>query len=505
MAGAVTIPADANAISVGDADLANLIHFIRDQAGIVLQDYQSDNLRKAISEACIHFGLKDAADFVARLHTLPPDAPEQEFLISRVTIGESYFFRDEGQISFLRDSWLPQVVKTKRKANDLSLRIWCAGCSNGQEPYTVSMLLEDTIPDLVDWDVTILATDINAGALRSAISARYSSWSFRITPVAVRDRFFKQDGAFHVLNDKTRAPVVFSYLNLATDPFPSLLNHTANMDLILCRNVFIYFDRETVSRIVGKFTSCLVPGGHLVVGASDPVALENDGLIYAHAGDAGYFRRADGAAPVPDTPRRGVPSPVPRKVPLSPSPAPSPSSNLPPVVAPPAPPANPPGDTLFGYIRGGDWNAALLEIQTREAAGQGSADLARSKIKVLANMGRLMEALSECEALLEDGNTDKHNHFMLGLILLDNDDATGAEKAFRSAVFLDRTFVEAHYQLGMTLIRLGRRKNGMKSLNNALALAEAAPPDRVLHESAGMTMERMIDILRQSFDLYGEA
>jgi len=510
MTDARTLWTRENNFSMSDGDLKNLILFIRDHSGIVLRDYQTDNLRNVVSEVCEHFGIKDAASLISRLQSLPSNAPEREFLISRVTIGESYFFRDEGQISFLRHTWLPDIIKQKRKIGDKSLSIWCAGCSNGQEPYTISMLLEEAIYDLEDWDISILGTDINAYALRSAVAGCYSSWSFRITPDAIRDRFFTYDGSSYSLNDNIRARVKFSYLNLVTDPFPALMNHTSNLDMILCRNVFIYFDREAIAQIISKFTSCLVLGGHLVVGASDPVTLENKGLVYTNIGGTGYFRRSDGqvqqSVSSHNKIRSSAGSALSTRSQLKPAfksrpadrKAKNPSTEI-------SAPSSSSGDVLFKLIGNGDWLAAFSEIEIREAAGLGSPDLDRSKIKVMANMGRLDDALSLCEALVAAGNTDKHNHFMLGLIRLDTDDAVGAKKAFHSAIFLDRTFMEAHYQLAMILIRAGNKKKGLKSLQNALALAKVAPPDRVLHESAGMTMERMIDVLHQSIVLYGEA
>lgn len=478
--------------SVSAAELALLRDVIRDRAGIVIQDHQTSVLRQAVDAACQRFGAAGAAALASRLQALGAGAPEWEFLISRVTIGESYFFRDEGQVSFLRDVWLPSVVDAKRKGGTRTLRIWCAGCASGQEPYTVAMLLQDALPDLQAWDVRILATDINSEGLRTAAAARYTEWSFRATPPGVRDRFFSRAAQLFALDERTRALVDFEYLNLVGDPFPSLTNHTAGQDLILCRNVFIYFDRPTIATVMEKFANCLLVGGHLVVGASDPVPLENPGLVYRHGASTGYFVRADApqAGPLPAKPR----PPRARRPAIKAVEATPPRSS-----APVMPPPDRAGlGNVFARIRKSDWAGALSLIEALRDAGQDSADLRRARGKVLANMGRLDEAAMECEALIAGGSTDKHVFYLLGLIETDRGDGAAAGTAFRRAIFLDRTFVEAHYQLGLLETRAGNATAGARHFRNALALAEAAPPGQILHEAGTMTMDRLAEVLRQS-------
>lgn len=477
---------------ISDGVIADLVSFVRDRAGIVLRDHQEERLRTSLHEACVQFGVGSADAFVRRVKTLPADAPEREFLISRITIGESYFFRDGNQVAFLRDIWLPRLVEQKRKTGQRSLRIWCAGCSDGQEPYTVSMLLQEGMPDLDAWDVNILATDINADALQTATAGRYSAWSFRTTSDMLRNRYFHHDGDMYALNEDVRSRVSFSYLNLVDDSFPSLLNHTAHLDLILCRNVFIYFDRPTVSKVVKKFAACLVPGGHLVVGAADPVELENDGLIYHHNAKAGYFVRGDtDVSPRIEITERPTSTRTPK-----------PRAALEPRVASPKAPAE---STLDDLVAAADWQGAIEAIHQLESQGAIDVNLRRAKAKAFANLGALDEALEECVALLEMDSTDKHSQFLLGLVQLDRGDVRAAEKAFRSALFLDRQFIEAHHQLGLTLVRAGNQRAGVKSLNNALSLAVAAPDDQIVHESGGMTMDRLADVLRQAVDIQGES
>lgn len=490
-------PLEALSVSLAGTFLEALANLIRDRVGLVLHDHQFDSLRTATADACRRFSVADGSALLERLRGLPGDAPEWEYLISRVTIGESYFFRDEGQISFLRDEWLPRFAAEKRRDGSRTLRIWCAGCSTGQEPYTIAMLLQDGLIDLPRWDVRILATDINADGLRTGVAARYSEWSFRATPPDVRARFFFPDGKDFVLNERTRTLVNFEYLNLVGDSFPSLTNHTAGQDLIVCRNVFIYFDRPTVRAVMEKFAQCLRPGGTVLVGAADPVATDNRGLVYRPGTLTGSFVRAEDE---PASARLGTTArPRPRG-----AQAPRPISS----VAAPVPPVGPPAAAeaqstpdfkdVIARLHASDWAGALTLIETLQDAGENSDGLRRAKGKVLANMGRLAKAAEECEALAAQGSTDKHTYYLLGLIEVDRGDLPAATTAFRRALFLDRTFVEAHYQLGLIECRTNNREAAAKHFRNALTLAEAAPPDQVLHEAGDMTMHRLVDVLHQS-------
>lgn len=532
-------PARANTDTIGERDLKILAEFVLEDAGIVIQPHQYDRLRRIARAACDKFELNSVADYLNRLRSQHAFSAEREFLMAGVTIGESYFFRDENHIGFLRDTWIPYLKESKQKSANPSIHVWSAGCSNGQEAYTIAILLQETIPDIDRWDVRILATDINTEVLRTGMTGRYSDWSFRATPERIRTNYFTEEDGIQVLNEKTRSMVTFSYHNLIENNYPSLLTHTAGLDLILCRNVFIYFVRESVERVMHKFVNCLSPGGHLLVGVSDPVPMEVDGLTRHYAESTSFFRkpRADeapppatisarpvdlarkpGAAPLTARPRpTGTPR-APLSTPAAPNtianrarPAPArepsrfaPAAPSPAAVRPPAASVAAGRDLVLDLMRTEDWPGVLTAVGTMENSGQLDSDLQRCKVKALANMGRRQAALDACDKLLELDSTDKHNQFLVGLVRLDGGDIDLAEKALRRSLFLDRDFLEAHYQLGMLLVSQGRKPAGLKSLKNALALAEKTPPDRVMHESAGTTAARMVEVLRQYLAVYKE-
>jgi chemotaxis protein methyltransferase CheR len=175
--------------------------------------------------------------YLSLLTDAETDSPLWDALIDALTIGETYFFRDNCQIQALRQHILPLIISEHQ--HDRKIRIWSAGCASGEEPYTLAMLLSELIFGIDQWNITILATDINKQVLKKGARARYRSWSFRQTDATVQSRYFRYRQGEYQLVQGIRQYVQFAYLNLNEPVYPSLATNTHAMDLILCRNVAI--------------------------------------------------------------------------------------------------------------------------------------------------------------------------------------------------------------------------------------------------------------------------
>jgi chemotaxis protein methyltransferase CheR len=191
-----------------------------------------------------------------------------EVLALSLTVGETHFFRVTPQIEALRRVVLPDLIA--RHKTDRRLRLWSAGCSTGEEPYTLAMLLCEQLPEPEDWHVQLVATDLNRAALDVARLAVYGEWSFRDSPLGVRTRYFTPTAKRWRLNDQVRGMVRFAHLNLAEDPFP-FASDSERIDLILCRNVTIYFGADASQKLYQRFAEAMDPAGWLLLGPSDPV------------------------------------------------------------------------------------------------------------------------------------------------------------------------------------------------------------------------------------------
>ena len=200
--------------------------------------------------------------------------PQQvEVLADHFTVGETYFFRENQALDVFTERILPPLVQA-RQHSTRSLRIWSAACCTGEEPYSLAILLSSRIPNIQDWQVTIIGTDINSRFLQKANAGVYSEWSFRTTPLHLRERYFQRtkNGNFAILPE-IRRMVRFSQLNLVEGTYPSFLNNTNDIDVIFCRNVFIYFSPAHIYTVVANFHRALVDGGWLIVSPSETAYL----------------------------------------------------------------------------------------------------------------------------------------------------------------------------------------------------------------------------------------
>ena len=238
---------------------------IRQRTGLVFNEARRADLARGLGKAIERAGTRDVEAYLARLET---DPRVLDHLVAEITVGETYFFREPEQFAVIREHILPDLAS--RRPHGRPLRVWSAGCATGEEPYSVTIMLREA-----GWlDVVhILGTDIARTALARGKRGRYTRWSFRGVPAGVREAYFVERGAELALSATIRAAVDFGYLNLAEDTYPSLATGVWGMDLILCRNVLIYFDSDAVAAVARRLLASLADGGWLLLGASDPMLI----------------------------------------------------------------------------------------------------------------------------------------------------------------------------------------------------------------------------------------
>lgn len=208
----------------------------------------------------------DIAAFVARLREERDTSPAWQMLLNALTIGETYFFRDPAHFRLLRSHILPELLQRRRQQGQKALNIWSVGCATGEEPYSVAMVLRELLPDLPDWMTRLVATDINAYALDTARKGVYRRWAFRLPSTHDSDfqgQYFNPAEAGVQLKPFIRKMVTFRHGNLLSGaPLPQL-------DVILCRNVLIYFKHNQVEIAENILFDALAPGGWLILGQSE--------------------------------------------------------------------------------------------------------------------------------------------------------------------------------------------------------------------------------------------
>lgn len=265
------------------------IRFIRQHFGIVIHVHQVNELNKTILANCQKLNC-GPEEYLQQLRTSTNKSALFDDLIAGITVGETYFFRDKRQMHLLEHILLPRLIQRKLEKNDLNLRIWSAACSTGEEIYTVAMLLNELIPHHEKWTFNLLASDINTRTLQEVKTAHFSQWSVRSMPAYYKSHYLTEDKRNYILSPEIRDLVRFEYINLNAPTYPSILNGTSGQDLILCRNVLIYFDRERITQVMKQLSNSLVEGGYLILGASDPILIDGVQLTF-HDEEAIYFSR----------------------------------------------------------------------------------------------------------------------------------------------------------------------------------------------------------------------
>ena len=462
---------------------------VRRRTGLVFREARRAALENGLARAMGVARLTDPDDYLARLDV---EAALLDDLVAEITVGESYFFREPQQFRVIREEIVPALVASA--GPDRPLRVWSAGCAAGEEPYTLAIVLGEVG---VGRAAHVVATDLSRTALAQARRAVYTRWALRGVADQVVDTYFERAGERFSLLPAVRDAVEFRYLNLAEDFFPSLASGVWGMDLILCRNVLIYFDADTVTRVAQRLVDSLSDRGWLLLGASDPplgqlvpcdVVLTDAGLAYQRSGRA--VVRPDHALvdeprqppavshasrPTPDALRQ--PPTVREPFPLTPAPPPSP------LVSPPSLPHD--------AERGGDEDNATEATRLYGAGDfERAAELAGRAIRddggipgpwivlvrALANRGDLKAAGQMCATALDRHRTCAELAYLHAVLLAEAGRHADAVAAARRALYLDGGLAVAHLALGAALARTNNADAAGRAFRNAERLLRAMPP-----------------------------
>ena len=222
-----------------DATLQNASLMVASHLGLHFPRNRWSDLERAVRMAARELGVNETDQGISGwLSGDPMTSRELEVISNYLTVGETYFFREKPGLDAFQKHIIPEIIR-ERQGKEQYLRIWSAGCCTGEEPYTLAIILKETIPDLNNWKVTLLATDTNSHFLSKAKEGIYGSWSFRETSPPAKSRYFLPAGRDWEIIPEIQKMVTFSSLNLAKDEYPSALNNTHAMDVIFCRNVLM--------------------------------------------------------------------------------------------------------------------------------------------------------------------------------------------------------------------------------------------------------------------------
>jgi len=261
-----------------------LANMLREKSAISIGPGKEYLVESRLTPVAKAIGLPDLSALIDELQRPFPNATVRDRVIEAMTTNETSFFRDHHPFDTLRTHVLPDIIKANQAVRRLS--IWSAASSTGQELYSIAMLLDMNFPELADWDITLVGTDLSTDVLEKARAGRFSPLEVnRGLPAPMMARYFTRDGAQYVIDEKLRKWCSFEKMNLA-EPWPPM----PLFDIVFCRNVLIYFELDVRQNILQRIHRSLATGGYLYLGGSESTVGVTTGFEPIRVGNTVVYR-----------------------------------------------------------------------------------------------------------------------------------------------------------------------------------------------------------------------
>ena len=477
------------AIDIVEPEYQAVRGFILRKTGLLFPESKRDDLLTVLHDRLgVLRRFAGLGAYLAFLEREEDGGRELRGLVSRLTVGETYFFRNRGQFNALRDQILPGIVK-RRRGKGQYLRIWSAGCSTGEEAYSLAILVRELLADVADWQIHILATDINEDALAAAREGIYRNWSFREVEEHYRQRYFTPEGESSRIRPEVQSMVRFRYLNLADDQYPSTATGTESLDLILCRNVMIYFPAALCQQITSRFFACLEERGSLLVGHSEHSDLVYPGFSRSFHDRAIIYQKI-GVTPVWEKGIairfRGSGAPSPGILTHEPHAARHEGVQR---------PAGTEETVLFerGVLLVGEMRQAeaIAEFRRVLAVNPRNERALYAVAMILANAGNAAEAAACAERLVQANPLHLEATYLLAILARETGGVDRELALLKKTVYLNPDFVLGHFQMGLHYLRGGNARLSRRSFLNALRILEDRAAGDPIEGVEGMTVGRL--------------
>ena len=491
--------------TISDNLVSRLSEFINLRMGLHFPQEKWRDLKRNISAFSLELGFDRVDDCIKWLLSAQLTKEKRDVLVSHMTIGETFFFRDKFIFQALKERILPGLLKSHH-GKKKEITFWSAACCTGEEPYSIAMLL-DQMPAFLGWKVKIVATDINSRFLQKARKGVYTSWSFRDTPDEIQNRYFKKrgKGKFEI-SSRIRNMVSYSRFNLVEGGFPPDFDEQGKVDVLFCRNVLMYLSTDMQAKAIRRLTNYLDNEGWFIVSPSESSLVQEPGLnsvrfpgaILHRKGPPGIADKKKSAVfispKLPLTARPTKPVLGKKSFPLKPV------SVFSKIEKRKAPKRDLYQEALAFYEKGRyEETIETLNQSLSHGKTAGNSFLVPEHTVLLAkanaNMGRLDEARKWCEDAVSRGKLQPEYRYLLATIYQEQGLVEESIKSLKHTIYLDPGLVMAYYLLGHLMREQGKPGESGKYFTNALDLLSSMEPDEVVPHSDGLTAERLIGLL----------
>jgi chemotaxis protein methyltransferase CheR len=517
-----------------------------EKSGLCFDEGRSQSLHFALWQRLQHRGYDSYREYYNLLKFHPEGQIEIRELLDLITIGETYFFRNKAQFDVLMKFVLPEIMKKKAHSQDKCLRIWSAGCSSGDEAYSIAIAIVEVVPSYKDWNISILGTDINRNGLARAKEGIYNKKSIAHLPEEYLSKYFSARGSTYILDPNVKELVQFEYHNLVKDPL--IHEKMQTVDILFCRNVTIYFDNKITKRVLENFYNCLTEDGYLFLGHTETLWQVTNKFERVEFPQTFIYRkrvgpvREDAMKPfmaLPDIPLEDLVLPAASTAMSDPWPENSASSaeslNLIGKSSRSHFESEPPGREAEGLTSTGQpgflqtfgpgqqklphpfqekvesayKGAALCLKEVKEQTGLASTDHPATqqgdplctdlgKATILANEARYKEAAAILSKIIEVDNLSIEAYYLLGVISYKSNDFKQAEVQFRKVIYVDPDSVLAYFNLGNMYLYQKKYGEAYREFKNAIQLLEKKPKDEQVKFCEDFTVEFLLRACRNS-------
>lgn len=458
---------------------------INQASGIFLDRGKWDFLGRGLADRARATGVDSIAEYYELLTSEPERECELRRLLDRLSVQETQFFRNLPQYDALRKYIIPEIAGRKA-GRHRSIRLWSAGCSTGQEPYSLAFSLLDVIPGIDSWNIRIMGTDLSERALETAAEGWYPEKKLTGLDRRYVEKYMSPRGGGYMVNDEVKRLVEFRCLNLVTDPLP--IEAIGTCDVVFCRNVIIYFTHETARFVVEHFFDILNPGGYLFLGHSETLWKMSSKYSLVEIGDAFIYKKSlprgiNGRRFIND--RRMRPGTLPagvsedrRKIDARRTTVETTATE----------------DFVYSAAEPGHAGDYVEEISESTPA---------QAVMKLLKLGEYEKAVIALNEILEVESNEARTHFLMGLAQEKLEHYEEAASSFRKTVYCDDKYSIAYFHLASVLEHLGELKTAMKEYRNAVELLRRDEPGRWEMELSDYGVESLVDLCEWKIENLG--
>jgi len=477
-------------------------HLISLRCGLYFKDHDLKNLEDAVATRMSCCGLLTPAAYYERL--LDGVSAEEEFreLLNLLTVNHTYFFRNEAQFQVLKEKILPRLLEYKKKLAFEQrlpkpiLRVWSAGCSTGEEPYSLAIILSEAMADIEDWHVEVVATDASTQVLDHARRGVYSENSVKHVTAEYLQKYFVAPDQLegrprYEIQEGIKRLVKFGFLNLMDENYPS------GFDIIFCRNVVIYFAPETTRMVMEKFYQSLNEEGHLFIGYSESLQFLGDKFKMIAEDDAIYYSRKT-AKMSEQEPHDGMPL-----APYIDSIGPS-REDLVDSLPLPAMDTERTEEQRVGQIKSAiiakRYSQALNVIEQALGENKNSEVVRYLAAEVYLNLGRFDDGRKQLVKILSQNPLSAPGYYLLGCLYLEEGRLSEAKVNLNKAIYLDGSFLLSHFYLAQVYKEEEQFDRAVKEYRNTLKLLSSLLPTDIIAYSEDVEAAVLVSVCRDNIE-----